>query len=125
MIMSKRILVIDDERSVRDAFELALFDEPYVVDTAENGKLGLEKAKENRPDLVLLDLKMPEMNGVETLRQLKALDTTIQVQIVTAFHKEFMDELKEASADGLTFDLASKPLSPNQIRAIVKAKVSS
>lgn len=121
--MSKRILVIDDERAVRDAFQLALEDEGYDIDTAEDGMEGLEKVEAQRPDLVFLDLKMPRMNGVETLRGIKNIDMTIPVYIVTAFQREFMEPLNEAVEEGIAFELASKPLSASQILAIAQAKL--
>lgn len=121
--MSKSILVIDDERAVRDSFELALMDEGYEIRTAENGLDGLAAIEEKRPDLILLDLKMPGMNGVEVLRRIKAIDETISVHIVTAFQREFMEELRTASAEGLEFEVISKPLNSKQIRLIIKAKL--
>lgn len=121
--MNNQILVIDDERAVRDSFELALEDEGFEIRTAENGLEGVEKVKELKPDLVFLDLKMPKLDGVETLRQIKALDTSIPVYIVTAFQREFMEPLNNAVADGLQFELAAKPLSAEQIVAIAKAKL--
>lgn len=121
--MGKSILVIDDERSVRDAFELALMDTDFEVRTAEDGELGLKMLAEQRPDLVFLDLKMPGLNGVETMRQIKQTDPTIPVYIVTAFQKEFMAELTSASDDGLEFEVAAKPLNAQQIRAISAAKL--
>ena len=121
--MNNQILVIDDERAVRDSFELALEDEGFEIRTAENGLEGVEKVKELKPDLVFLDLKMPKLDGVETLRQIKAIDTSIPVYIVTAFQREFMEPLNNAVADGLQFELAAKPLSAEQIVAIAKAKL--
>lgn len=121
--MNNQILVIDDERAVRDSFELALEDEGFEIRTAENGLEGVEKVMELKPDLVFLDLKMPKLDGVETLRQIKAIDTSIPVYIVTAFQREFMEPLNNAVADGLQFELAAKPLSAEQIVAIAKAKL--
>ena len=120
--MTKRVLVIDDERAVRDAFELALEDD-FEIDTAEDGEVGLERVRLERPDLVFLDLKMPNLDGVGTLRGIKQIDETIPVYIVTAFQREFMEPLNQAVADGLMFELAAKPLSAEQILAIAKAKL--
>jgi CheY-like chemotaxis protein len=114
----KQILIIDDDRAVRDAFELALADKGYVVQLAEGGQIGLDLAVTQRPDLIFLDLKMPGMDGVETLRRLHAIDSTIPVYIVTAFAQEFMDQLRRARQEGMHFQLAAKPLSPAQIRII-------
>lgn len=118
----KRILVIDDERPVRDAFELALCDQ-YEVGLAEDGETGIKAAATRRPDLVFLDLKMPGLDGIETLRRLEAADPSLKVYIVTAFAQEYMSGLQAAKQDGLRFQLAAKPLSPEQIRLIAQSAI--
>ncbi|WP_374683127.1 response regulator [Accumulibacter sp.] len=118
------VLVIDDDRAVRDAFELALADDGYEVQLAGSGQIGLELAAARRPDLVFLDLKMPGLDGVETLRRLQATDATIPVYVATAFAQEYMEGLRRAKQAGLRFQLAAKPLSPKQIRIIVKSIIN-
>ena len=88
---------------------------------AENGLKGIELAKQKRPDLIFLDLRMPEMDGVETLRRLKQIDNSLNVYIVTAFANEYMEQLKVANDEGLHFQIASKPLSSMQIKHIVNS----
>lgn len=118
--MLNNILVIDDDPAVRGAFKLILEEEGYCVREAENGTQGLEMVAAQRPDLIFLDLRMPGLDGVETLRRLHALDDSLNVYIVTAFATEFMDQLKAAHEEGLQFELASKPLSASQIRNIAQ-----
>jgi len=118
--MVNSILVIDDDPAVRGAFKLILEDEGYKVREAENGEEGIALVKAERPDLIFLDLRMPGIDGVETLRRLKAMDSSLNVYIVTAFAAEFMDQLKNAHDEGLQFELASKPLSATQIRNIAQ-----
>ncbi|QPK64962.1 response regulator [Methylomonas sp. LL1] len=118
--MLNNILVIDDDPAVRGAFKLILEEDGYVVREAENGEQGIEMIQDMRPDLIFLDLRMPGIDGVETLRRLKALDESLNVYIVTAFASEFMDQLKGAHDEGLQFELASKPLSASQIRNIAQ-----
>lgn len=125
MMPSKRILVIDDDRAVRDAFELALADEGHIIALAEDGLRGVESVKQHRPDLVFLDLKMPGMDGVETLRHLHHHDATIKVYIVTAFAQEYMAGLTEAKQAGMRFQLAAKPLTPEQIRMIARVALAN
>ncbi|MCK9532183.1 MAG: response regulator [Gammaproteobacteria bacterium] len=116
----KRILVIDDEPGVRDAFSDAL-DDMAQVDTAASGEEGLAKADEATPDLIFLDLKMPGIDGVETLRRLQQSAAGVPVFIVTAFHREFMDRLQEAAQAGLLFNVLDKPLDSDQIRVIARS----
>jgi CheY-like chemotaxis protein len=118
--MNKIILVIDDDPSVRGAFKLVLSESGYIVREAESGLQGIEMVQAERPDLIFLDLKMPGLDGVETLRRLKALDASLNVYIVTAFSHEYMAELKAAYTAGIQFQVASKPLSSAQIRQIAK-----
>lgn len=117
--MSKNVLVIDDEESVRKAFTLALEDSKYHLDTAESGEKGVELKNKNDYSLVFLDLKMPGMNGVETLRAIRETDATIPIYIVTAFHKEFLEELQAVQRDGLQFQLLRKPIGNDEILTIL------
>ena len=119
--MSKRILVIDDEAAVCKSFALALENSEHEVETAANGKAGLDLFGQEKYDLVFLDLKMPVMSGVETLLKLREKNKTIPVYIVTAFHKEFLDELADARKKEIDFELLIKPLGLAQIREIVGA----
>lgn len=118
--MVSKILIIDDDPAVRSAFKLILEEDGFSVREAEDGLKGIELAQAERPDLIFLDLRMPGIDGVETLRRLKALDKTLNVYIVTAFASEFMTQLKSVHDQGLQFELASKPLSSSQIRNIAQ-----
>ena len=115
--MMKRILVIDDA-AVRESFVAALECRDYVVSSASSGLAGIESARTQQPDLVFLDLKMPGMNGVETLSKLREQCPDVPVYFVTGFHAEFLEPLKELRARGAAFDLARKPLTVAEIRAI-------
>lgn len=121
--MGKKILVIDDDAAVRGAFKLILGEAGYDVREAEDGLQGIEMVKASRPDLIFLDLKMPGIDGVETLRRLKEVDATLNVYIATAFAIEYMSQLKAAHDAGLQFELASKPLSSSQIRHIAQTTI--
>jgi CheY-like chemotaxis protein len=118
--MNKRILVIDDEPSIRKSFMTALEDTGYLVETAESGEVGIEKLERNKYDLIFLDLNMPGLNGVETLRQLREINKDVPIYIVTAFHAAFTDQLKKAAEDKIDFELLKKPLSGNQIVTITR-----
>jgi CheY-like chemotaxis protein len=118
--MSNKILVIDDDSAVRGAFKLILEDEGYTVQEAETGLQGIAMVEAERPDLIFLDLRMPGIDGVETLRRLKVVDDSLNIYIVTAFADEFMTQLRQAHDEGLQFELASKPLSAAQIRNIAQ-----
>lgn len=121
--MSKRILVIDDDRIIRKLYTYALADTPYQVDEAESGERGVEMHNKFNYDLVFLDLNMPRMNGIEVLRKIRLTDPDTPVFIVTAFYKEFLEEIGSAIEDGLKFEITHKPISPNQIVLIAKGTI--
>ena len=119
--MTKRILVIDDEDAIRKSFELALEDSGYEVDTASSGMEGIEMLKSQSYDLVFLDLKMPGMNGVETLREIRKLNKDIPVYIVTAFYGEFFEELTHMAEQGVEFEVLNKPVDGDMIFTLCKS----
>lgn len=117
----KRILVIDDEESVRDAFSLSLRHEGYQVETAVSGEEGLERFASTSFDVVFLDLRMPGIDGVETLNRIRAVNPDVPVFIVTAFRSQFMERLADAAHRGLIFNVVDKPLTADQIRTVAHA----
>ena len=119
--MPKRILVIDDEEGIRKSFILAFEDTPFEVKTAESGKKGIAMARRRNYDLIFLDLKMPGLNGVETLKQLRKINDKIPIFIVTAFHQEFLEQLNQARDEQLDFELLRKPIDGAMLLAIVMA----
>jgi CheY-like chemotaxis protein len=121
----KRILVIDDDDAVRDAFIAALDYGDYAPNGAASGPAGIESAREHKPDLVFLDLKMPGMNGVETLARLRTVCPDVPIYIVTGFFGEFLEPLKELRSRGTPFELARKPLTVVEIRAIADGVLAS
>ena len=119
--MPKRILVIDDESSIRKSFQLALEDSGYAVQTVESGEKGIKAVQKDKYDLIYLDLKMPGMNGAETLRHLREILPQTPVYIITAFYEEFFDDLKIAVKEGIEFEVLRKPVSMDQISTVTKS----
>jgi DNA-binding NtrC family response regulator len=114
-MQTKRVLIIDDEASVREAFRNALLRAPYQVVEADNGEHGAALAVAEDFDLVYLDLRMPEIDGVEVLRRIRAVKPDLIVYITTAFQREFFHALVTARGDGLTFEVMRKPVEQQQI----------
>lgn len=119
--MSKSILVIDDDAAVRKSFALALEDTPYQVDTAETGEIGIEKLKGGGYDLIYLDLKMPGLNGVDTMREIRKTGSEMPIYIITAFYDEYFNQLKSAADDGMEFEVLRKPIGSDQIVMVTKS----
>jgi DNA-binding NtrC family response regulator len=80
-----RILIIDDEAAIRESLETLLTLEGYLVDSAENGEIGLERIGEQAFDLVLLDLALPGRNGIEILGSIRERHATLPVIMITAY----------------------------------------
>jgi two-component system, response regulator, stage 0 sporulation protein F len=83
-IMSK-ILIVEDEQHQRELYAMELSEEGYEVDQASNGKEAVEKVKNNKFDLVVLDIRMPEMDGIEALGKILSRDKKIPIIIYTAY----------------------------------------
>jgi CheY-like chemotaxis protein len=115
----KRILVVDDDGGTRDAYRLALTGLDYAVEAVDGGPAGIAAARRQTPDLIFLDLNMPGMDGVETLRALLTENPSLRVYIQSAFVPEYMARLKQATAAGLHFEIVRKPLDFGQIRTVV------
>ena len=118
---TKRILVIDDDVAIRKSFLLALEETGYQVDTAESGEKGIERCQSSPYDLIFLDLKMPGLNGVETLIKVHTMGIEVPIYIITAFHEEFLEQLANAGKEGIRFEVIRKPIGADQIRLVVKS----
>src|SRR2546421_512735 len=82
-----RLLIVDDEQIERDGLQAILLKgfPNLVIEQAKNGKIAVQKAKEFQPDLVLMDIKMPGMSGLEAIEQISANTPEIKFVMVTAF----------------------------------------
>ena len=118
--MAKQILVIDDDAAVRKAFELAFEGTAYDLSSVESGRLGIHRAQQQRFDLIFLDLRMPGLDGVQTLRELRRLGCDVPVYIVTSFHGEFLGELSQLAREGVEFEILSKPVEFPQLLRIAE-----
>ena len=121
--MNIKILVIDDDKVVRKAFTLALKQSGYEVHTAESGKKGVEMESKTHYHLIFLDLKMPDQNGIETLKAIRNKNKRVPIYIITSFHDEYIKELSEASTQGIDFDVLKKPIGKEEIVSITTAVI--
>ena len=87
-----KILVIDDEQSIRDLLDRLLRRKGYDVIVAESGQKGLECFRRERPDVIVLDLKMPEMDGLTVLRQIRSLNRSQPVIVLTGSRTAEMEQ---------------------------------
>jgi DNA-binding response OmpR family regulator len=94
----KRILVVDDEEGIRQLYKEELEDEGYEVELAERGEEALKKISRSKPDVVILDLKMPGMGGLEVLERIREQDKDLPVIICTAYG-EYKSDLTTWASD--------------------------
>jgi excisionase family DNA binding protein len=116
------ILVVDDEEAIRDLMVRALASKTRSVLTAGSGDEALELVRRHEVDLVLLDLSMPGMNGVETFREIHSLRPALPVMIVTGYPDS--DLMAQALEIG-SFTMISKPVGLAQIQKTVDRLVAS
>ncbi|QEK13342.1 sigma-54-dependent Fis family transcriptional regulator [Crassaminicella thermophila] len=115
--MSKKILIADDEKNMIWAMKKALKSENYKIITAANGIEAVEKAKNNDPDLVLLDLRMPQKDGIEALREIKEFNENIPVIMITAHGT--MESAIEAMKIG-AIDYLPKPFDIEELKIQIR-----
>lgn len=113
---TKIILVIDDEEVMRDSCTQVLSREGYSIATAYDGEGGVSLVRTVHPDLVLLDMKLPGRSGVEILREINAIDSTIVIVVITGYAT--IDTAVEAMKFGAS-DFLPKPFTPDELRLIV------
>ena len=127
-LSNKKILLVDDEIDILDFLSYNLKNEGYEVRVAKDGQEGVNIAKEFLPDLILLDMMMPEMDGVETCEKIRSLDSTKEIAIafLTARGEDYSQIAGfEAGAD----DYILKPIKPkvlmSRVKALLKRTVTS
>src|ERR1039457_1615805 len=112
-----KILVIDDEEILRDRLKRLLELDDYEVITAENGLKGLEEFAKFQPDIVLLDIKMPGIDGIEVLERIKKIPNTAEVFIMTGHGG--LETAIQAMRNG-AFDYMTKPIDYDELEINLK-----
>jgi CheY-like chemotaxis protein len=130
MTDKKRILIIDDNRSLTLTAQRILENEGYAVLTAPNGFEGLRKAREEKPDLIILDIEMPGMNGYEVGRELQSNPNTASIPIIFLSVKGNIDEKEGLAIVGSkeiyhayecgAYEFLHKPVTANELISTVK-----
>jgi len=120
MAEKQKILIVDDEPDIREFIEYNLVKEGYEVETAENGEKGLQKAKSFFPDLILLDIMMPDMDGIEVCSELRSMDDfkDTVIAFLTARKEDFT---QIASFESGGDDFINKPIKQRVLMSRIKA----
>ncbi|OXM15144.1 two-component system response regulator [Paenibacillus herberti] len=116
----KKVLIVDDQNGIRVLLMEVFTSEGYTTFQASNGKLALEIVRNESPDLVLLDMKIPGMDGLEILKHVKAIDRSIKVIMMTAYGE--LDMIKEATDLGAVMHF-TKPFDIDEMRLAVNMQL--
>src|SRR3990170_4086155 len=114
--MKPRILVIDDEAAIRDSLKMILEYEDYAFIGAASGPEGVAAIKRDAPDMVVLDIKMPGMNGLETLAEIRKVDEAVPVAMISG-HGTVTDAMQATRLGA--FDFIEKPFTSERVLVTV------
>ncbi len=112
------ILIVDDEKNILKVVSLTLRDSGYRVDTAPSAEVALEKFNQNRYDLLITDLKLPGMTGIDLLDRIRHINPDLPVIMITAFGS--IENAVAAMKKG-AFNYLTKPINPDELLAVIKA----
>ncbi len=115
-----QILIVEDDELIARLYEKAFGFEGYEVDVAHNGREGLDAVKQNKPTLILLDIMMPEMNGLEVLDHLKKDETTKDIPVIVLTNLAGEHDAEEVLAKGAVKYIVKSEHNPKEIVDIVK-----
>lgn len=122
--MATRVAIIEDDQAISQMYRFKFEAEGYEVETAENGRLGLELAEKMRPDIILLDLMMPEMNGEDMLEAMRATAWGKDIKVVILTNKgeqEIPDKVRKLNVAAV---ILKADMTPRQVADLVKKKLA-
>lgn len=122
--MSIKIAIVEDDAAISQMYRIKFETEGYTVETAENGKLGLELAEKMKPNVILLDLMMPVMTGEEMLAKLRKSSWGKNIKVIILTNRgeqEIPDEVHDLGVDAVILKAA---MTPRQVAELVKSKLS-
>lgn len=122
--MALKVAIIEDDQAISQMYRIKFESEGYEVETAENGVIGLELCEQMRPDIILLDLMMPEMTGDKMLAELRKKDwgKSIKVVILTNMgEQEIPPEVNELGVDAV---ILKADMTPRQVAELINKKAS-
>ncbi|AHD07585.1 response regulator [Paenibacillus larvae] len=119
--LKNKVLIVDDQNGIRVLLMEVFNNEGYETFQAPNGKTALEIVRKEAPDLVLLDMKIPGMDGLDILKHIKNIDSSIKVIMMTAYGE--LDMIKEATELGAIMHF-TKPFDIDEMRQAVQQQLS-
>lgn len=121
--MTTKIAIIEDDQAISQMYRIKFEAEGYEVETAENGKLGLQLCEKMQPDIVLLDLMMPEMTGDEMLEKLRMTTFGKDTKVVILTNMGEQEVPQKVKDLGVTDVILKADMTPRQVAELVKNKL--
>ncbi len=120
--MMNKILIIEDEKNIRDTIQEILELNNYSTETAENGLIGVAKALQVKPDLIICDVMMPEMDGFETLRNVRAINEISNTPFIFLTAKTEKRDFREGMNSGAD-DFLNKPFNTQELLQVIALRI--
>jgi DNA-binding response OmpR family regulator len=120
-----KIAIIEDDQAISQMYRFKFEAEGYTVETAENGKLGLGLAESMKPDIILLDLMMPEMNGDQMLTQLRATDWGKDIKVIILTNMGEQEIPASVRTLGVSAVILKADMTPRQVAELVKKHLAA
>lgn len=122
--MAAKIAIIEDDLAISQMYRIKFETEGYTVETAENGKLGLDLIESMKPDIILLDLMMPEMNGEEMLIKLRAPTWGRNIKVIILTNMGEQEVPENVKNLGVTAIILKADMTPRQVADLVKSQLT-
>jgi DNA-binding response OmpR family regulator len=118
----KKVLIVDDDRDIVQIVTTMLEGRGWQIDVAYGGNEALEKVSASRPDVILLDIMMPGMNGIEVLKKIKKIDANARIIMITAFGdvESYLDSMELGA-----YEYINKPFETNELLEMVNKVVAA
>lgn len=120
-----KVAIIEDDQAISQMYRIKFESEGYEVETAENGKLGLELAEKMLPDIILLDLMMPEMPGDEMLAALRATEWGKDTKVIILTNMGEQEAPETLKSLNVRRFIVKAEMTPRQVAEMVKAELAS
>ena len=122
--MSHKLAIIEDDPAISQMYRMKFESEGYKVETAENGKIGLDMIEKMQPDMVLLDLMMPEMNGDEMLEIMRATEWGKDIPVIVLTNMGEQEIPAKIEKLGINAFVLKAEMTPKQVEELVKKEIS-
>ena len=121
--MAIKVAIVEDDQAISQMYRIKFEGEGYEVETAENGKIGLELCENMKPDIILLDLMMPEMNGDEMLDKLRKTSWGKNMKVVILTNMGEQEIPEEVRNMGVSAVILKADMTPRQVAELIKQQL--